>query len=47
MWASITGQDFMETGGLFEDTPMPEVPISHDNGEEGPAVGKSDGMLNV
>lgn len=36
------GQDFMETGGLFEDTPMPEVPISHDNGEEGPAVGKSD-----
>lgn len=37
----------MEPGGLFEDTPMAEVPLTQDVSGEGTSVGKSDGVLLV
>ena len=40
----LSGQ-WGEPGGLFEDTPMPEVPLAQDVGEGSSAVGKPEGWF--
>lgn len=43
----VSSGQWGEPGGLFEDTPMPEVPMAQDVGEGSSAVGKPAGEFIV